>query len=113
MVDGQLCRIQYLIDVWLKIFIIVIFEVFFSSHSIRLRNSVRIALFTEKDKVISAAFCSDEAIVLHVMDIVVAFYCTWATGNLKAWSTNVGFHEPGAFVASSESAINCSVSIGG
>ena len=68
-------------------------------------------MLAKKYEFISRTFCSDVAIVLNVVDIVVACDGTWATSDLKTWGTDVGFDEPGALVGSREGAGNLSVRV--
>ena len=111
MVNGQLSRIQNLINIWLEIFVIIIFEVILSSDSVICRDVIAVAFLAEKDKFISASFRRHVAIILDVVDIPVACYRAWTTRDLEAWRTHVGLHEPGAFVGSSKRCTDRPVSI--
>ena len=102
MIDRQLSRIQNLINIWFEIFIIIEFEVILCSYSVGGGDAVAVAFLAEKDEVITAAFCGDVAIVLHIMDVPSACDASWVLRQLEAWGTHVGLHKPGAFVSSSK-----------
>ena len=68
-------------------------------------------MLAEKYEFIPGTLCSDVAIVLNVVDIVVACDGTWAASDLKAWGADVGFDEPGALVGSLKGAGDLSVRV--